>query len=130
MRAGAAEPIPLAWRDGPLRLGVRLKMLGSTWIGVILEESQICCTFAMAYPGMNIATAAAPMTAAAIQPRAMIGRLAVKRPITDFLEARMVITTSSGTATTPLITALQNKAFIGLSGEYWMPSAANVLTAM
>ena len=29
-----------------------------------------------------------------------------------------MITTIKGTATTPLITALQNKAFIGLIGEY------------
>jgi len=41
---------------------------------------------AAGYPGMNIRTAAAPMTAVAIQPRMMIDRLAVKAPITDFLE--------------------------------------------
>jgi hypothetical protein len=35
MRAGAAEPHPLAWRDGALRLRVRLKMLGSTRRDVI-----------------------------------------------------------------------------------------------
>jgi len=63
-------------------------------------------------------TAAAPMTAVAIQPRMMIGRPAVKAPITDFLETSRMITTIRGTATTPLMTALQNNAFIGLIGEY------------
>jgi len=66
---------------------------------------------------MNIATAAAPIIAVAIQPRTISGRLAVKAPITDFFETRMIITTISGTATTPLMTALQNRAFIGLIGE-------------
>ena len=74
--------------------------------------------------------AAAPMTAVATQPRMIKGRLAVKSPITDFFDTRMMMTTISGTATTPLITALQNSAFIGLIGEYWMPSAASTLTAM
>ena len=78
---------------------------------------------------MNIRTAAAPMTAV-IQPRIAIGRLAVNAPITDFFEASRMITTIRGTATTPLITALQNRAFIGLIGEYWMTSPASTLTAM
>ena len=67
---------------------------------------------------MNIRTAAAPIMTAAIQPRITIGRLAVNSPITDFFETRIMMTTRSGTATTPLITALQNKAFIGPMGEY------------
>ncbi len=41
-----------------------------------------------------------------------------------------MITTISGTATTPLITALQNSAFMGLIGEYWMTRPASTLTAM
>lgn len=73
---------------------------------------------------------AAPMTAVAIQPRMTIDLLAVNAPITDFFETRMMITTIKGTATTPLITALQNKAFIGLIGEYWMTSPASTLTAI
>ena len=40
------------------------------------------------------------------------------------------MTTINGTATTPLITALQNNAFMGLTGEYWITSAANTLSAM
>jgi len=67
---------------------------------------------------MNIQTAATPMTAVAIQPRTMIDRPAVKVPITDFFETSRMITTISGTATIPLMTALQNNAFIGLIGEY------------
>lgn len=39
-------------------------------------------------------------------------------------------TIMSGTATTPFMTALQNSAFIGLMGRYWMASAARMLTAM
>ncbi len=42
-------------------------------------------------------TAAAPMTAVAIQPRIMRGRLAVKAPITDFLEtSRMIGSRAAG----------------------------------
>ena len=63
------------------------------------------------------------MTAVPIQPRATIDWLDVNAPITDFLDAIRIITTIKGTATTPLITALQNSAFIGLIGEYWMTSA-------
>lgn len=70
------------------------------------------------------------MTAAPIQPSARIGRLDVNAPITDFLEAIRMITTIKGTATTPLITALQNNAFIGLIGEYWITNAASTLTAI
>ena len=66
----------------------------------------------------------------AIQPRITIDRLEVNARITDFLEAINVITASKGTATTPLITALQNSAFIGLIGEYWMTSPASTLTAI
>src|SRR3974390_1651291 len=60
----------------------------------------------------NISTAATPITAVAIQPRTTIGRLEVKAPITLLFEASRMITTISGTATIPLITALQNRAFI------------------
>ena len=63
-------------------------------------------------------TAATPITTAVIQPSATSQRLPVNAPITAFFEISMVITTSSGTATTPLITALQNSARIGLIGEY------------
>ena len=58
------------------------------------------------------------MIAVAIQPSTMIGRGATKAPVTDRFEASMVMTAIRGTATIPLITALQNKAFIGLIGEH------------
>jgi hypothetical protein len=45
---------------------------------------------------MNIHTAAAPITAVAIQPGMMSDRLAVKVPITDFLEAKLRIKKKSG----------------------------------
>jgi len=67
---------------------------------------------------MNIRTAASPITAVPIHPRMTIGRLAVNGPITDLLQTKRMITAIRGTATTPFITALQNKAFIGLIGEY------------
>jgi hypothetical protein len=41
-----------------------------------------------------------------------------------------MMTAISGTATTPLMTMLQNKAFIGLIGGCWMTSTASTLTAM
>jgi len=49
------------------------------------------------YPGMNIRTAARPITAVAIHPRMMMLRLAVKVPITDFFETNRIITTIRGT---------------------------------
>jgi hypothetical protein len=67
---------------------------------------------------MNILTAAAAMTAVAIQPRTSIGMGAVNAPITDLLETSKTIIAINGTATIPLITALQNSALIGLMGEY------------
>lgn len=51
--------------------------------------------------------AATPITAAAIEPSARSGRLAVKSPITVRRETSSRIITISGTATTPLMTALQ-----------------------
>jgi hypothetical protein len=38
---------------------------------------------------------------------AMIGQLVVNAPITDFFETRIIMTIISGTAATPLMTALQ-----------------------
>jgi hypothetical protein len=49
-------------------------------------------------------------------------RLAANAPITDVFDASKIITTMRGTSTTPLITALQNRAFIGRIGEYWITS--------
>jgi len=54
----------------------------------------------------------------------------VKRPITDVLDAINIMIAINGTATMPLITALQNSAFIGLIGEYWMINPAKTLIAI
>jgi hypothetical protein len=70
------------------------------------------------------------MTTVAIQPRTTIDRPEVKGPMTDLLDASSMTTTINGTATTPLITALQNSAFIGLMGRYWMANPASTLTAI
>lgn len=72
------------------------------------------------------------MTAVAFQPETitMSDRLAVRVPITDFREASRMTTATRGRATTPLITALQNRAFIGLTGDYRMTSPAGTLLAM
>ena len=74
--------------------------------------------------------AANPMIAVAIHPSITMTRLEVRRPITDVLDAINMMITINGTATMPLITALQNSAFIGLIGEYWMINPANTLTAI
>jgi hypothetical protein len=72
---------------------------------------------------MNIRTATSPITAVLIHPRTTIGRLAVNGPITDLLQTMRIITAKSGTATTPFMTALQNKAFLGLIGKHRFATA-------
>jgi hypothetical protein len=59
-----------------------------------------------------IATAIA-MTAVHNHPIALSPRDSVNCPITFGAIAMIMITTTSGTATTPLITAVQNSAFTG-----------------
>ena len=77
-----------------------------------------------------MATPAAAISIVVIHPNMTIGLLAVNAPITFVRETRRIRTTISGTATNPLITALQNRARIGLMGEYWIAKAVNTLTAM
>ena len=79
---------------------------------------------------MNIIAAAIPMIAVATHPSATMTRPEVKRPIADVLDAINIMIAINGTATMPLITALQNSAFIGLIGEYWIINPANTLTAI
>ncbi len=55
---------------------------------------------------MTLRIAAAPMTAAAIPPSTRKERVAMYGPMTEGLEAQVAITAISGTATTPVITAL------------------------
>ena len=58
------------------------------------------------------------MMAQAIQPKISIDLDAVKGPITEGFADNSKITTIKGTAATPLTTALQKSAFMGLIGEY------------
>ncbi len=74
--------------------------------------------------------AATPITKVAIQPRKAIDQLETYGPITERFDASRMMTAIKGTATTPLITALQNSAFIGLIGEYKMSDPAITLNAM
>lgn len=55
----------------------------------------------------NISTAAAAIVAVASQPKIFSGRGIVKLPMTRVCEPISIITTINGTATTPLMTALQ-----------------------
>src|SRR6185312_10179147 len=82
------------------------------------------------YAGRNMRTPADAMTPAVIQPSTTMGLLAVQIPMTDFRLARRMMTTISGTATSPLMTALQNRAFMEFIGEYWIKRPVNTLTAM
>ncbi|MFL9965483.1 hypothetical protein PQR02_31490 [Paraburkholderia sediminicola] len=72
----------------------------------------------------------APIITVAIEPGTTSNRLAVNAPITERFDTSSRITTINGTATTPLTTALQNSAFIGLIDENRIASAASTLTAM
>ena len=61
--------------------------------------------------------AASAIIAVANQPRVISQRVSVNWPITDRREAMSMIMAIIGTAATPLITALQNSALIGSSGD-------------
>src|SRR5438094_9747607 len=63
----------------------------------------------------SIASDAAAITAVAAQPNRSSGQVAVKRPMIRRLETITMIATISGTAATPLRTALQNSALIASS---------------
>jgi hypothetical protein len=75
-----------------------------------------------------IAPAAAPMAAVAIQPIIRRGPATMNWPIIFLFEIMIIIITMTGTATTPLITALQNNALIGSRGEKQIPQPTNVAT--
>ena len=65
----------------------------------------------------NMPTAAAVVTAVAIQPSVFSHGLRTNSPMTSRREAMCMIMTIIGTAATPLTTALQNSALTGSSGE-------------
>ena len=60
--------------------------------------------------------AAAAITPVATQPTSFSRRGSTKAPMTSRREARRSIIAITGTATTPLTTALQNSALTGSSG--------------
>jgi hypothetical protein len=64
----------------------------------------------------NIPTAATVIAAVASQPRALSKGRSANWPMTCFREAINMIVTMIGTAATPLMTALQNRALMGSSG--------------
>ena len=59
-----------------------------------------------------------------------IGLLAVNAPMTFVRETSRSRKIISGTATSPLISAIQNNARIGLIGEYRITYPASTLTEM
>ena len=77
----------------------------------------------------NIPTAARAMTAVASQLTITRPRVRVKRLIIFGRVARSIIMIMTGTATTPLITALQNSALIGSIGvKFRAPSITVAMT--
>ena len=70
-----------------------------------------------AYEVANIAATAAAMTAVATQPRPLTHPVTTKSPMTFGAAASHIMIAMTGTATTPLITALQYSARIGSMGE-------------
>jgi hypothetical protein len=67
-----------------------------------------------------MAATATAMTAVAIQPRALTHPVTTKSAITFGAAASHIMIAMTGTATTPLITALQYKARIGSIGVKFM----------
>src|SRR5271166_340534 len=76
-----------------------------------------------------MATTETVIVAVQIQPIAQSGRGSVKPPITRFCIAINMITTISGTATTPLSTATQNSALIGWRSKKLTRIPAKAATA-
>jgi hypothetical protein len=67
-----------------------------------------------------MATTAAAMTAVATQPRPLTHPVTTKSPLTFGAAASRIMIAMTGTATTPLITALQYRARIGSIGVKFM----------
>ena len=75
---------------------------------------------------MPIPNAAAAMTAVASHPNTLSAPDNTNLPMIFLLDVMSIIITMTGTETTPLITALQNSALIGSSGEKVMAMPLNV----
>ena len=78
----------------------------------------------------NIAATAAAIAAVDSHPIAQSSRGRVKAPITSRCIAISMITTISGTATTPLMTADQNNALIGSRSTKLIATPINVAAAI
>ena len=70
------------------------------------------------------------MVPVASHPSAFSRRLTVNRPITRGSSASSIMTTMIGTAMTPLMTAHQNNALIGSTGEKSSATPPSVASAM
>ena len=75
-------------------------------------------------------TAAAAMTAVASQPIARLAPVTTNLRMILAFEVISIIITMTGTATTPLITALQKSALIGSTGERLIATPASVATTI
>src|SRR5579859_3101134 len=78
----------------------------------------------------SIVTTAIAIATVASQPRNFSRRLITNGPMTSSRVAISIITTMIGTAMTPLITALQNKALIGSIGVKSSSTPPSVAMAM
>jgi hypothetical protein len=74
--------------------------------------------------------AAAAMTAVASHPIARLAPVTTNFRMIFGFEVINIIITITGTATTPLIAALQNSALIGLIGDKLIATPANVATTI
>ena len=77
------------------------------------------------YKVTNITTTAIAIVAVQSQPMAHSGRGKVNRPMIRFCIAMIMMTTISGTATTPFSTADQNNALIGSRSMKLMNTPSN-----
>lgn len=84
----------------------------------------------LAYPNTLTAATASAMISVAAYPSTMTGRDAVNRPIRLWLCATSIMATMIGTATTPLITALQNSALIGSKPDQSIAVPSRVAAAI
>jgi len=79
---------------------------------------------------ISIANAASAMMIVATHPSASVMGCTVNRPIWWRRLPTHIMAAITGTATKPLITALQNSALMGSSGEKSMPIPSSVAAAM
>ena len=77
----------------------------------------------------SIAATTTPINAVAAQPKIISARDAANLPMILRLATTTIMATISGTATTPLTTALQNSMRIGSSGVSAAPRPAIVAAA-